>query len=226
MKKRVTTVATIIIISFLIAIFASAQQAQRATQGDAAFKANSNLVILDVTVLDKSGKVVSGLAKNDFQVLEDGKAQNVSVFEFQKLENDPATTAPLAPPSVLKAVATPAPKAAPAKPAISTSQAGAIKFQDRRLVVMLFDLSSMQPDDQVHANEAATTFLTTKLQPNDMVAIMVNSTSLNVAQDFTNDKDQLISVIKKLSIGQSSDLANFGTNGDMTTGEDTGAAFE
>jgi len=91
---------------------------------------------------------------------------------------------------------------------------------------MLFDLSSMQPDDQVHANEAAQKFLNNSLQPNDMVAIMVNSTSLNVAQEFTNDKDQLISVIKKLSIGQSSDLANAGTTGDMTTGEDTGAAFE
>src|ERR1035438_9838072 len=84
----------------------------------------------------------------------------------------------------------------------------------------------MQPDDQVHANEAAQKFLNTSLQPNDMVAIMVNSTSLSVAQDFTNDKDQLISVIKKFSVGQNSDLAAFGTNGDMTSGEDTGAAFE
>jgi VWFA-related protein len=119
-----------------------------------------------------------------------------------------------------------APKPATAKTFAAAATPGSIKYQDRRLVVMLFDLSSMQPDDQVHANEAATKFLSTNLQPNDMVAIMVNSTSLQVVQDFTNDKDQLIATVKKLSIGQSSDLAAFGTNGDMTSGEDTGSAFE
>src|ERR1035438_1148731 len=205
MKKRTLTVTTLISISLLLALFARGQQAQRSTQGDAAFKANSNLVILDVTVLNKSGKVVSGLAKGDFQVLEDGKAQNVSVFEFQKLENDTAAPNMPAPPPALIAGATPIPKVAVAKPGFAPSQPGSIRFQDRRLVVMLFDLSSMQPDDQVHANEAAQKFLNSSLQPNDVVAIMVNSTSLTVAQDFTNDKDALLAVIKKLSIGQSSD---------------------
>ena len=60
---------------------------------------------------------------------------------------------PAAPPA-LTAAATPVPKVAAAKPGIAPSQPGSIRFQDRRLVVMLFDLSSMQPDDQVHANEA------------------------------------------------------------------------
>ena len=207
------------------AVVASGQQAQRSTGGDAAFKSNTNLVVLDVTVLDKAGKVVSGLTKSDFQVLEDGKAQSVSVFEFQKLENDAAAVNMPTPPTLTAARAA-VPNVAVTKPGIAPSTPGAIRFQDRRLVVMLFDLSSMQPDDQVHAIEAAQSFLTKSLQPNDVVAIMVNSTSLNVVQDFTNDKDQLIAVIKKLSIGQTSDLANAGTTGDLTTGEDTGAAFE
>jgi VWFA-related protein len=226
MKKPTLSILLVFSISLLAALFARAQQAQHSTQGDGKIVVNTNLVILDVTVLDKSGKIVSGLNKSDFQVLEDGKAQNLSVFEFQKLENDTAAPAMPAGPPVLNAGAAPIPKVAAAKPGFTPSAPGSIRFQDRRLVVMLFDLSSMQPDDQVHANEAAQKFLNTSLQPNDMVAIMVNSTSLNVAQDFTNDKDQLIAVVKKLSIGQASDLANAGTTGDMTTGEDTGAAFE
>jgi VWFA-related protein len=224
MKKRILTISVVISISLLLVLLARAQQAQQPTGGPAAFQANSNLVILDVTVLDKSGKVVSGLKKNDFQVIEDGKAQKVDVFEFQKLENDSAASGmPEAPPA-LNAGAMAVPKIAVSK-GIAPSKPGSVRFQDRRLVVMLFDLSSMQPDDQVHANEAAIKFLNQSLQPNDVVAIMVNSTSLSVAQDFTNDKDALIAVVKKLSIGQSSDLASFGTNGDMTSGEDTGAAL-
>jgi VWFA-related protein len=226
MKKRTLTVISLLSISLLVALFAQAQQAQHATEGDSKITVNTNLVVLDVTVLDKSGKVVSGLNKSDFQVLEDGKQQDIRVFEFQKLENDAAASNMPAAPPALVAGSTPTPKVAIAKPGFTPSAPGAIRFQDRRLVVMLFDLSSMQPDDQVHANEAAQKFLNNSLQPNDMVAVMVNSTSLQVAQEFTNDKDQLLAVIKKLSIGQSSDLANAGTTGDMTTGEDTGAAFE
>jgi VWFA-related protein len=200
MKKRILTISVVIAISLLLVLFARAQQAQQATDGGpASFQSNSNLVILDVTVLDKSGKIVSGLNKGDFQVLEDGKAQKIDVFEFQKLENDSAASAMPAAPPTLNAGSMAVPKVAVAK-GIAPSKPGAVRFQDRRLVVMLFDLSSMQPDDQVHANEAAIKFLNQSLQPNDVVAIMVNSTSLNVAQDFTNDKDALIAVVKKLSI--------------------------
>ncbi len=224
MKKRYWVISTIIAIS--LAVFARAQKVEHATGGDQPFKANANLVVIDVTVLDKSGKVVSGLSKSDFTVLEDGKPQNVRVFEFQKLENDTAAPAmPAAPPELI-AGASAVPKVVIKKQGFAPSAPGSIRFQDRRLVVMLFDFSSMQPDDQVHANEAAEKFIKTSLQPNDTVAIMVNSTSLQVVQDFTNDKDQLLAVIKSFSVGQNSDLANFGTNGDMTSGEDTGAAFE
>jgi VWFA-related protein len=227
MKTRFWVVSLGVALSLgLVLLAPAAQQAQHSSQGDATIKVNTNLVILDVTVLDKSGKVVSGLGKNDFTVLEDGKAQKVSVFEFQKLENDKAAPALPAPPALM-AGGSAIPKVAITKQqGIAPSKPGAVRFQDRRLVVMLFDLASMQPDDQVHANEAATKFINSSLQPNDVVAIMVNSTSLQVAQDFTNDKDQLLAVIKSFSVGQNSDLANAGTTGDMTTGEDTGAAFE
>src|SRR6478672_1339014 len=64
------------------------------------FTANSNLVVLDVTVRDKAGNLVEGLKKEDFIVQEDGKAQPVQVFEFQKLRLDTLPTlAPPAPPS-------------------------------------------------------------------------------------------------------------------------------
>jgi TonB family protein len=50
------------------------------------FSANTMLVIADVTVSDKNGKTVEGLGANDFAVTEDGVAQHISVFEFQKLD--------------------------------------------------------------------------------------------------------------------------------------------
>ncbi len=53
------------------------------------FSSSSNLVIVDVTVKDKSGKPIGGLKAGDFVVTEDGKPQKISVFEYQKLSSDP-----------------------------------------------------------------------------------------------------------------------------------------
>ncbi len=52
--------------------------------GAVTFKANTNLVIVDVTAKDKAGMAIEGLKAEDFTVLEDGKPQKISVFEFQK----------------------------------------------------------------------------------------------------------------------------------------------
>src|SRR5665213_2920324 len=58
------------------------------------FTTNSNLVIVDVTVKDKSGKAIEGLEADDFTLTEDGKPQKVAVFEFQHLtmESEPPPT--------------------------------------------------------------------------------------------------------------------------------------
>src|SRR5271163_81210 len=47
----------------------------------ATLKLNVKTVLVDVVVTDKSGHAVPGLTKDDFQVLEDGKAQTISFFE-------------------------------------------------------------------------------------------------------------------------------------------------
>jgi hypothetical protein len=57
--------------------------------GKSDFSAAAHLVIVDVTVKDKSGKVIDNLKDTDFAVFEDGKPQKVAVFEAQKLTTEP-----------------------------------------------------------------------------------------------------------------------------------------
>jgi len=53
-------------------------------QDDAAtFRMDVKLVSLFVNVTDKTGAIVGGLGKDDFQVLEDGRQQKIAVFERQ-----------------------------------------------------------------------------------------------------------------------------------------------
>jgi hypothetical protein len=55
--------------------------ASAATQGDARFRARSDLVVLNVAVTDARGGFVGGLPASAFQVLEGGRPQMVSSSE-------------------------------------------------------------------------------------------------------------------------------------------------
>src|SRR5260370_953737 len=69
-------------------LFLALTVALGAQDAPATFKSNTNLVIVNVTVRDKSGKPINSLKKADFQLLEDGKPQAISVSELQKRESD------------------------------------------------------------------------------------------------------------------------------------------
>src|SRR3982074_1495480 len=51
------------------------------------FRTNTNLVIVNVSVKDKSGTLIENLKKSDFTLLEDDKPQTISVFEVEHLAN-------------------------------------------------------------------------------------------------------------------------------------------
>src|SRR6185312_16233768 len=189
-------------------------------QAPVTFSTQTTLVIIDVEVKDKAGKVVDNLKKGDFQLTEDGKQQQIAVFDFQKLdlEAPPAAapeTKPAAsqdkPASVSAAVIqTPAPAAS--KPAPVATKPGTaqpvIRYQDKRLVAMLFDMSTMEVADQIRVQKNALDFIHNSLKPADMVSIMTATAGpLEITQDFTDDRDSLEAAIKKFHIGEASDLS-------------------
>jgi len=197
-------------------LFGLASLAQEST---VVFRSNSNLVIVDVIVRDKSGKEIDNLKHDDFTLLEDGKPQKIAVFEFQKLSTAPAQPAPAMP----LVVATTPPIVE--RKATNSPLPGGIRYQDRRLIVLLFDLSSMQPAEQVRATESARKFLTQQMTASDLVSVMTFSNELKTLQEFTGDRDLLDQAIHKIAIGEGSDLNVVGDTGDSSSGEDTGAAF-
>src|SRR5205823_3803217 len=87
--------------------------------------------------------------------------------------------------------AAPALEAAP-KPMTSEQLAG------RRLIVLLFDIASMQPEDVQRAVDSATTFVGKNMTSADMVAVATISTNLDVLNDFTSDKTTVSAALAKL----------------------------
>ncbi len=203
--------------SFLV-LAAAGQPQQEAAVGGAKFSTSTNLVIVDVTVKDKAGKPIEGMTQRDFTVLEDGKPQKISIFEFQKLTMEPAP--PEAPPTLDDVNALPdAPRTQ-----IATESPGQVQYHDKRLMVMLFDLSSMAIPEQLRAQESALKFLDTQMSKADMVAVMLASSTVQVLTDFTDNRAELRDVIKGLPIGEMAELAGAADDA-SDDNEDTGAAF-
>ncbi len=179
------------------------------------FEATTQLVVVNVSAKDKAGNPLEGLKASDFTITEDGKPQQIKIFEFQRLEE-----VVLPPPALASREAVS--QAAPETKQIAPAKPGEVKYKDRRLLVLFFDQAGMPVADQLRAQQAAMKFLSSQITRSDLVAVMTYSTDLSVLQDFTDDRDRLIKVIKTLSIGETG-MANGSTGADSEG--DTGAAY-
>jgi len=159
-------------------------QVSNTPQAGFVLKMNGELVLTNVVVRDaKTGELVTGLRQSDFTVQENGKPQQIATFDFESV--DKATPLNEATVSGLAAGASGS-KAVVARPE---------ELRNHRLIVMFFDLTSMQPEDLDRSVDAARDFLRTKMQPADLVALVSLDTTLKVDQDFTANKDALINEV-------------------------------
>lgn len=172
------------------------------------FSTTTNVVVVNVTVTGRDGEPVENLTKNDFQVFEDGKLQKLQAVDFQHLSG--VDLPPLN--SVTSQNELGAPKtAAPPKTTPATNLV--TKYQDRRLIILLFDFSSMQPAEQIRAKDAAIKFLSRQMTSSDTVSVMSFGTELKTLLDFTSNRDLLINTINRFRIGESSENATFADEG-------------
>ena len=188
------------------------QSQAQSQSGNFVLRANAELVLTNVVVRDsKTGEFVRGLKQSDFSVYENGKQQQVSSFDFQSVE-----------------MATPLNEATISGLAAGASGNGnkaavVAKPEDlrnHRLIVMFFDLSSMQPEDLDRSVSAAREFLANRMQPADLVALVSLGETLKVDQDFTSDKKALTN---EVGIYNSTEGQGFvgGANSNTNQTEDT-----
>jgi VWFA-related protein len=184
------------------------------------FRSGTELVLVNVVVRDKAGAIVRGLTKDDFSIAEDGRPQTIASFDFEELERVEAGGAAPAPPPVLST-----PRAAPGLAAAPpTAPPSAVDMHDRRLIVLFFDLSSMQPEEIQRAVTAAHDYVDRSLSPADSIAVASFGTSLRVDQDFTSDRALLDAAIDRFDPAGGQGFEE-GTTGDAEGTADTGGAF-
>src|SRR3981081_6064 len=62
------------------------QQTQQPEQPQYRVRVTSELVLVNVVVRDKKGNLITDLKKDDFTLLEDGKRQAISTFDFENVD--------------------------------------------------------------------------------------------------------------------------------------------
>jgi len=191
-------------------------------QSDYTFHSESDLVLVNVTVKDKSGKFVPGLKPENFTILEDNKPQKILSFDVENVDTVPASNVAQAKPlpEAPSAQNSPAPSAAAGQ---SGSQVSS-QFKDRRLIVLFFDLSAMEPDEIDHAITSAEHYLDAQMAPADLVSIVSLGSSLLVNQDFTADRALLKKQLDAFSTGSGQGFEE-GTTGTTEGTPDTGQPF-
>jgi VWFA-related protein len=179
---------------------------------------SSQLVVETVVVEDKKGNPIRGLTAKDFTLTEDGVPQTIRFCEYQQL---PTIATPLAKLpqdeediKIYKRLA---------RTQISPDISGNVRYKDRRLLAMYFDMTAMRPDEQLRALSAAETFIRTQMTSVDLVSILrYQGGSVDVLQDFTADRNKLLSILETLVVGEGQGNAE---TVDDASSADTGAAF-
>jgi VWFA-related protein len=252
MRKFARTIAPPLVVGFLVAGLALAQSPQQSANPSAqpstnqsapvavpmpasvpgspqsskqnsvsVLRTSSDLVRIDVEVTDKSGKPIKGLRADQFVVTDNGKRQDISSFSYADIESIEAAGAEDAKPVVV-----PVDNEGPTVP---SAEAISDQLRDRRLIVLFFDLTSMQADDLIRAHDAAQKFVKQQMTKADVVAVVAFSTRITVLANFTNDRATINKAIAQLTANSSSDLASplyaAAENGEYDVQEYTGAAF-
>jgi len=183
---------------FLVA--APGAQEQQPPQPRAVFRTARNIVSVDVIVRDRSGAIVQGLTAADFEVREDGRLQDVLSFTFEHITDKAIAAAQktdlLA--GVEDKVQATAPAAAP-KPDAPAPAMTSEALAGRRLIVLLFDVSSMEPEDVQRAVDSARKYVSDQMSVADLVAVATVSTTLDVLTDFTGDRASVDNALAKLA---------------------------
>lgn len=176
-----------------------------------------NLVLIDARVTDRNGKLIRDLKPEQFTVLENDKLQKVSSLEyFDASEYDIAQPAERTPLIV---------KLTGLKPPENILR----ELQRRRLVVLFYDLTSLQPDQLLRALDSGQKYIKDQMSPADLTAVVTFGNQLRVLASFTDNRDALLKAIRSISVGKDSELADMAdapaAAGEVDAPEDTGSAF-
>lgn len=156
----------------------AAVAAQEPAPPQVTFQVEVNYVDIDAVVTDERGNFITDLSKEDFELFEDGKPQEISTFSLVDI---PAPTTA---------------RSTPASVRSSDVKSNAQPISGRLYVVVLDDLN-VSPLRTPMVIKAARQFIERHFAPNDIAAVTYTSGRSDAGQEFTSDRALLLAAIDK-----------------------------
>jgi VWFA-related protein len=197
------------------AAFVRAQDAsQQPAQPQYRMHVTSELVLVNVVARDKKGNLIRGLKREDFTLTEDGKRQAITTFDFENVDELP--TAGPAEETVNGVAGTGG--------LLHSANASPLDARDRRLMLLFFDFSGMDPEQIERGVDSAKKFVQSKMLPADMIALVSLSTNMRVDLDFTADKAKVLAGLSSYSASEGQGF-DAGAEGSSEGQAETGGSF-
>ncbi len=149
---------------------------QTPESGAPVVRVSVEVIQVDAVVTDRGGRHVSDLGPADFEILEDGRPQDITHCSYVPLEELAAT----------------------ARPEVARLQEQDPRGPIRRSMVMVVDDLSLTFRSMVTARQALARFVDEQMQPGDFVAILQTGAGSGAIQQFTSDKRLLRAAIARL----------------------------
>ncbi|HKP47868.1 MAG TPA: VWA domain-containing protein, partial [Pyrinomonadaceae bacterium] len=152
---------------------------------DQVVRITTNLVQVDATVVDRSGKQITDLKPEDFEILEDGRPQPISNFSYVPVVNETVTTE--------KNKRREADKFAPPTPPEQLQPE-----QVRRSIALIVDDLGLSFESVYYVRRAIKKFVDEQMRSGDLVAIIRTGAGVGALQQFTTDKQLLYAAINRI----------------------------
>lgn len=143
----------------------------------------TELVQIDMVVVDKDGKLVRDLKREDFELYEDGQRREISHFA-EGTSVKPA-----------KWLNTEKRKPSAAEPTAETAEVSAGRY-----IVLAVDDFHLAAENLVYTKRTLTKFVNEQMVPGDQVALVTTSGSIGMFQQFTNERPVLERAINRLNV--------------------------
>ncbi|MEQ1911885.1 MAG: VWA domain-containing protein, partial [Vicinamibacterales bacterium] len=165
----------------LAAALVAAQQPEPQTSDapPVTFRVEVNYVEVDAIVTDAQGNLVRDLTRDDFELLEDRRAQTITAFSLVDIP--------------LEREERPLFASMPIEPDVQTNTTG-----EGRLYLIVLDTLHTAPSNVPRVKSAVRQFIERSFGENDVAAVVFTGGQTSDSQDFTNNRRLLLAAVDRM----------------------------
>lgn len=164
------------------ALLATPQRETKSPQQDRPLLLKTDLIEIRAVVTDRQGKVVDGLKKEDFEVLENGREQQVAFFSLERLVTQPAATPMQATPDRSgRDLNRPVPVSTP-----------------KRTIVFFVDTLHLSNENYLRSRQMLRKFIDQQIRADDLVAVISSGGPMGLFNQFTQNRAVLLNAVETL----------------------------